>query len=393
MLEIKGGYGRNNVRKVNREFHSTFATIAVTVLSIMLAFYGIMIITLAQQAQTINQNAQISKGNVVSYLRQTNDAIGTFAYTIEPPLNVSDNWLISAEQDDNIRMITSPYEKVNASFSTISSSAVQSLLGNYSQAVKEDEAVREWLSSLNITRFEASYLLAEFSLHDIVNMLYTQFPSPPAYRNASQTIVFINSSSSSTTSFLNWFKNYAVFYDDVSAVHSRINESIAGISQAYSDAAKLDSEELAQLQKENITDAWTIQTQGGLITYDEAMSTYYPSVFKSLDTIFSSGTNAEACINQYNLYINQYDVIYNLAAFPNVILSVVLMAGGVVIPMSLLGRANWLESKLDIRKPDVKKWQLFYNAMIVLSIVLFVAGAILGWYVLGTQISRLIPPP
>jgi heme/copper-type cytochrome/quinol oxidase subunit 2 len=70
-----------------------------------------------------------------------------------------------------------------------------------------------------------------------------------------------------------------------------------------------------------------------------------------------------------------------------------MAGGGVVIPMSLLGLANWLESKLDIRKPDSKKWQLFYNTMRVLSIVLFVAGAILGWYLLGNQISRLIPPP
>jgi hypothetical protein len=393
MLEIKGRYARNNTRKVNKEFHSTFATIAVTVLSIMLAFYGIMVITLAQQAQTIHQDAQTSKENAVNCMRQTNDAIRTLAYTTEPPLNSLDNWSISMEQDDNVWKILSPYEKVNMPFSAISSSYVNSILGNYSEAEREDEAVREWLNSLNITRFEASYLLAEFNLHDLVNMLYTQFPSPPAYRNESQAIVFIGSSFSSTTSFSNWFQNYTVFYDDVSAVHSRINDSIEGISQAYSDAAKLESEELDQLQKENNTNSWAIQSLGEIMTHDKAMSTYYPSVFESLDTIFLSGTNVEADINQYTLSIKQYTVIYNLAGFPYVVLSVVLMAGGVVIPMSMLGGANWIESRLDTRKPDVKKWQRVYNAMIVLSILLFAAGAILGWYLLGVQVSGLIPPP
>jgi hypothetical protein len=379
--------------RVNKEFHSTFATIIVTVLSIMLAFYGITVITLTQQAQTINQNGQSSKGNAVGYMRQTDNAIRTFAYITEPPVSSSFNWSVAMEQDSNIRDMCTPYLKTDMSFSAMSNSAVNSLLGNYSEATREDEAIREWLNFLNITRFKASYNLAEFSLHDIVNMLYTQFPSPPAYRNESQTIVFIDSNFSNAASFSNWFQNYTIFYNDVSAVHSRINESIAGISQAYSDAAKLTSEELDQLQKENITDTWTIQSLGEIMTYDKAMSTYYPSVFESLDTTFSSGTNAEANINQYNLYIEQYTVIYNLVAFPYVLWSVVLMALGFVIPMFLLGRANWIESRLDIRKPDVKKWQRVYNLMIVLSIVFFAVGAILGWYLLGMQISKLIPPP
>lgn len=388
MLETKGRYATNNTRKVNKEFHSTFATIAVTVLSIMLAFYGIMVITLAQQAQTINQNEQSSKENTVRYMRQTNDAITSFAYTTEPPLSSSDNWSISMKQDDNIWKIVSPYEKVDMSFSAISSSYVDSILGNYSEAEREDEAIREWLNSLNITRFEASYLLAEFNLRDLVNMLYTQFPSPPAYENESRAIIFIDSSFSSSTSFSNWFQNYTVFYDDVSAIRSRINESIAGISQAYLDAAKLDLEELDQLKQENNTNSWIIESTGETITYDKAMSAYYPAVFETLDTIFSSGTSAEANINQYNLYVSQYKVIYEVAGFPSVLWSVGLMTSSVLISMTLLGCANSFESKFGS-----KKWLSAYKGLILLSIVLFVIGIMLGWFVLGTQISRLIPPP
>jgi hypothetical protein len=384
----KRGMNRKAAKTVNKEFHSTLATISITVLSIMLAFYGIMVITLAQQGQTIYQNAQTSKENAVSCLRQTNDAIRTFAYTTEPPFGSSDNWTISIRQDSNVRMILNPYGKINMSFSAISSSYVSSILGNYSEAVREDEAVREWLNYLNITRFKASYNLAEFNLHDLVNMLYTQFPSPPTYRNESQSIIFIDSSFSNTTSFSNWFQYYTVFYDDVSDVHSRINDSIEGIGQAYLDSAKLLSEELNQLKKENSTDSWAIQSLGEIMTYDKAMSTYYPSVLESLDTIFSSGTNAKSHIDQYNLYLEQYAVIYDLAAFSTVAGSLVLMASSVGISMFLLGLANWIEPKLDIRK-----WRYVYNTMIVFSISLFVIGAILGWYVLGTQISRLIPPP
>jgi hypothetical protein len=97
---------RKSARAVNREFHSTFATIAVTVLSIMLAFYGIMVINLAQQAQVIkesvqasNEKAQASEENAVSYLRQTDDAIRNFVYTTEPRL-ASANWSIPMDQEN-----------------------------------------------------------------------------------------------------------------------------------------------------------------------------------------------------------------------------------------------------------------------------------------------------
>jgi hypothetical protein len=219
-------------------------------------------------------------------------------------------------------------------------------------------------------------------------MLYTQFPSPPAYRNASQTVVFVSCDFSNVTPFFEWFQDFKVFYNDVSAVHSRINVSIAGISQAYLDAAKLDSEELDQLKQENNTNSWIIESTGEIITYDKAMSAYYPAVFETLDTIFSSGTSAETSINQYNLYVSQYKVIYEVAGFPSVLWSVGLMTSSAVISMSLLGCANSFESKFGS-----KKWQSAYKGLILLSIVLFVIGVMLGCFVLGTQISRPIPSP
>jgi hypothetical protein len=223
-------------------------------------------------------------------------------------------------------------------------------------------------------------------------MLYTQFPSPPAELNETSALIFIDADFSHPTSFLNWLQQYKVFYDGVSGVHSRINDSVEGISQAYSDSAKLLSEELDQLKKENNTDSWTIQSLGEIMAYDKAMSAYYPSVFRPLDTIFSSGTSAEVCINQYGNYLNQsesYDQQYyaiRSLAFSGILPPVALMAFGVVIPLILLGQANRFEHKLDIRK-----WRYIYNIMIVFSISFFVIGTIWGSYVIWAQIYSIFP--
>lgn len=387
MVETNAGYSGNNTSKINKEFHSTFATIVVTVLSIMLAFYGITVVILAQQAQTTRQNEQNSEANVIGYLKQTDSAIRSLAYIVEPPINASDSWTISNERYDNMFEICDPYSKSNMSFSELSNSDVNSLLGNYSLAMQEDEAARDWLNSLNITRFKASYNLAEFSLHDIVNMLYLQFPSPPDYANALRTGVFVSSNFSDVGSFIDWFQNFTAFYDDVSTVHAAINDSIVGISQAYLDAAKLNSEELDQLKAENSTNSWDIEATGEIMTYEKAMATYYSTVFDALDAIFSSGASAETNINQYNLYASQYNLIYQTAGFPLVGLSVGLMICSGVISITLLGQANSMESRLNS-----KNWRSAYKILILLSIVLFLAGVTIGWIVLANQISKLIPP-
>jgi hypothetical protein len=371
-------------KRVNKAFYSTFVTISVTILSIMVAFYGVTVVFLSQQAQQIRIELQASKTNITSSIRETNNAVSSFAYLIEPPINSSESWLISSEQEDNLFRIFSPYEKTNESFSTLCSSDVSSLLGNFSEASAQDEAVRDWLNSLNITRFKASYNLAEFSLHDIVDTVYTQFPAPPAYRDKTQTIVFLDSNSSSSKNFTNWFNSYSLFYNDVSAVHSKINESITGISQSYSDAAKLASEELNQLQKDNSVDTWTIESEGELITYDNAMSAYYPSVFSSLDSIYSSGINAETYINQYNLYVEQYNNIYSLLEVPFFYVAIGLMAfWGIILPMSLLS------GSAELRLAGTK----WITVLALASILGFAIGVAVGWYVLGTQIAGLIPPP
>jgi hypothetical protein len=162
----------------------------------------------------------------------------------------------------------------------------------------------------------------------------------------------------------------------------------------------MDSQTIRLLQQENTNNSWAIQSLSEIMAYHKAMSTYYPSVFESLDMIYSSATNAEDCINQYNVYfgeyegyVNQYDAIKDLAYSNWLLISWVgFKPSGVAIPMVILGKANWFESKLDTRKPDVRKWRRFYNGIIGVYIVLFVSGAILGLIVLWTQISKLIPP-
>ncbi len=219
---------RKSARTVNREFHSTFATMAVTVLSIMLAFYGIMVINLAQQAQVIkesvqanNEKVRASEENAVNYLRQTDGAIRNFVYTTEPE-PASANWSITMDQENNLRMLLDPYKSEYIPSNDVVNADVNSILGNFSEGLQMDDSVRDWLSQNNVTYFVADYVPAIINLNDLIHVFYEQFPSPPAKQNASLTIIFIDDNFSNVQPFLNWFQEYQSFYQGVVDAHSRM---------------------------------------------------------------------------------------------------------------------------------------------------------------------------
>lgn len=385
--------------KVNIEFHSTFATIAVTILSIMLAFYGITVISLAGVAQVAKQNeqtylekAQTDKESAVSYLMKVDGAIRTFVYTTEPTPSLG-NWSITMEQEENLQMVLNPDLK-NATSNAVVNSEINSILSNFTKAQKEESNInfKQWLSHNNVTYFLADYNTMIFNIHDLIQIFYQQFPSPPARRNQSQ-IIFFSNNFSDTQPFLNWFEKYQSYYSVVSDAHSKLSVAFLGVNQAYNDSVVMETQEIKQLQQINGNWSWTIQSMQEDIAFNRALERYYPTVFGALDDINSNGMNVKFYINQYSndtnqsqRYLTQYNSIRKVAFSSILPTFVTMIFWGIVIPTSLIGLSNWLEPKLCN-----KKRQYLYYVVTITYILFFTVTTLYFVNTLSKQIFTIFP--
>jgi hypothetical protein len=362
----------------DENFHSTFAQICATILAIMLAFYGILGVNLAQQAQ-------VSRGNILQNLGQVDTALRDFCDITEPPITSWSNWTISSDREYNVYMITQPETWHNSPVEVLNST-VAPIISNFTEAERMDNEVRDWLQHMNVSRFFTHYLLAVFSLHDLTLGIYREFPPPPVQYSGWHITRFVNQSfPEGETVFKNWAERCKLYFAGIAQIRSQIDRALKGISEAYLDNAKMDSQTLQMLINENRTDDWTIRTFQDEIQYRITMSSYYPSLFDSLFNIYSQITSTLANMERYHQ-------IYNLA-FSDILAPVIMMAlTGVAIPMALLGLSGYIDehkSKWNTCTNRRRWWHYIYVAIIVVSIIIFVIGTWWTIKVLWGQISEL----
>jgi len=354
---------------VNKEFYSTLTQVCVTILAIMVAFYGVLVIYLGQQVHTYQEE-------IIQNLQQDDVAVRSFAYITRPPISSWENWSIQMEQESNAYMITKEETWENSPVEVLNSTATH-IVNNYTQALEWDEEVRDWLESRNVTRFLAHYNLAIFSLNELIHMIYEQFPHPPAEYTLWYVQTFVSSDfPTCETAFLSWAERYSLFYSGVAEIRSKIGHALQGISEAYLDSAKLKSQTLEQLLQENRTDDWLISSYQELIQYDVAMSTYYTSLFESLSNVNSLVSVTVASIQRYHLF---YSLAFSYIWIPLVGMAV----SGVVIPMIFLGLSDYIDSYKT-------KWHWWrWSYITITCIVLFVIFTIWSVTILWDQIYHL----
>jgi hypothetical protein len=356
----------------------------------MLAFYGILGLNLGQQAQSCRQTIVQSLGNVDS-------SVKGFSYIVEPLLTPESNWSIPFDIERNTGMIlkkeswqTSPAEVLNP--------IVECILGNFTKAEQMDNEVKDWLQSMNVTRFRTHYLEVIYSLHDLIEGIYREFPPPPAQFDKWNVISFVNHTfPEGENTFRDWAERYEYYHSGISEIRSRISEALAGISEAYLDDSKMDSQTLEMLIRENRTDYWTTRSFQNMIRYNIAFASYYQSIFDSLASINSQVVSIVVNMERYHR-------IYSLAFIDIVAPVVMMILSGVVIPMSLLGASEYIDrhrmSGFSFEKTErngkiafkIRRrcWGLYiYLAVVLVSIILFVISVYWATSVLWRQISEL----
>jgi hypothetical protein len=347
----------------------------------MLAFYGVLLISLSQQVQSYHQKA-------IDGLKLTDAAIRRFSQITEPKSVSWANWSIPFEQESNVWDIMSREHWVNSPMEVFNST-IASINGNYSEAVLEDFQIRDWLNSRNLTRFRANYNLVSFSLHDLVRMIYEEFPPPPAKYNYREVLCFVSSNLSEIQpSFQNWVQRYNSYYAGVSEARSSISEALDGMSEAEVDAAKSDFQLLEDYRNMSNIDYWFVQTITEDMNYRYAMSTYYESVFEPLNAIYSSANDVEPNVE---LYTELYNVAFSSIQYP----TMPMVIFGVIIPMILLGisehfeKASWTFPWVSRIKVSKQAWQWFCFSLIIVCVIGFVAATYCSVNVIWTQITKL----
>jgi hypothetical protein len=359
-------------------FHSTFAQICATTLAIMLAFYGILGVNLAQQAQVFRQNIIQNLGNVDTEMKK-------FSYITEPLLSPWSNWSIPFDIEYNTYLILKK-EKWQNSPTEILNPTVESILSNFTQAEEMDNEMRDWLQQRNITRFLTNYLDVNFNLHDLVQMIFQELPPPPAQIDRYHVICFVNQTFPDGESyFRDWEKRFDQYYSGISEIRSRLSETLAGISEAYLDDSKTTSQTLEILIKENTTDTFTIQTLQNIIQYDIAFASYYQSIFDALLGIHSQITST---IEDMEIYHRIYNLAFSEISIP----VLVMVISGVGVPMTLLGMSGYIDSHRktwEYKRGWRRHWHIIYLVVLIVMVILFVIGAYWTVNVLWRQISEL----
>jgi len=356
---------------INKMFYSTLTQVCVTILAIMVAFYGVLAVNLGQQAETYREE-------IIQNLQNIDNSVKSFSYITEPPLTSWENWTIKSEQESNAYYILSKetWEKSPVEVLDTLATWVES---NYTEAVKMDDEVRDWLESRNMTRFSAHYNMARFWLHRLISDIYREFPTPPAKYDRWYIESFIDSEfPACETDFLEWAERHNSYYSGISKIRKKIDSAIKGISEAHLDSAKSSQQTLEFLLKENRTDGWDwhIKTTTEIIRYEIAMSTYYKSIFESLGNIYYLVNSTVDNINRYKGF--------NKIAFSNIQIPIIgMILTGVVIPMIILGSSDHIKKYTK----KCKWWRWYY--LIVPSIILFILFTKWGIDIISLQIFEL----
>jgi hypothetical protein len=273
---------------------------------------------------------------------------------------------------DKERWQNSPTEILNPT--------VENILGNFTNAQQRDNDMRDYLNQMNVSRWITNYLEVIFSLHTLVNGIYHEFPPPPGLADYWHVVDFVSIAfPKDETTFRNWSQRFELYYSGVSEIRSRIGSALQGISEAYLEDSKSQSQTLEWLIQQNRTDDWTVNSFQDAISYDIGMFSYYTSIFDSLSNIHSQVAGTVANMDLYNR-------VYSLA-FSAILGPVILTAvTGVAIPMLLLGISGYIDGHKANWKPW---WRWIYFLIVAVSIIGFLVGLSLTVDVLWHQISQL----
>ena len=353
-------------------FHSTFAQISATLLAIILAFYGILGVNLAQQAQMYNSNVNQNLLNV-------ENAIWELSYITKPPVTSWSNWTIPRERENNAYMIVRR-ENWNNSVTEVLNPLVEDISNNFSKAEQMDNEVRDWLTQTNRSRFLTNYLFVLWSLDDLVDGIYEEFPPPPAQYDYWHVVRFIDITfPENETVFRSWAARFGLYSSGISDIRQRISRELNGISEAYLDDARMESQTVDMLISLNRTDERTLLNFQEMIRYDGEMSSHYTSIFDAISVIYSQ---VKSTVTNMDMYHRIYDLAFSDIQWPVIVTSI----SGVAMPMAILGTSGYIFKHRNIWS---RKQRFGYCLIVAISIVVFVAG--LSWTidVLWRQIRQL----
>ena len=349
----------------NKTFYGSLSRLCVTIISIMLAFYGIFIITLGQQNKE-------NKLEIILSLNQLDDLIKSFSSIVEPKNDPTWSWIKEQDRISNEYMIMNKEKWINSPIEILLP-ICDDIIEEYNKSKKEDKRIEEWLSSLNRTTFSANYILVNMLLHYLVNDIFNEFPPPTGY--------FINSNyPDCERDFLDWADRYTQYHQGIQEVYSNIDFVIKGMSTVYLDSAHSSAQTIEFLMEDNQTWGWHIEKYQYSIMDDVEMLNYHQTVFSSLNNIYDKMNYIKERIGDYHRF---FELSFQKIKIP--IMTMIL--SGIVVPMTILA----LDDRIDkyIEENNSKYMNKIIWVITIISIIIFVLYTNIGISIIQELISAL----
>lgn len=349
----------------NKAFYSSLSRLCVTIISIMLAFYGIFIITLGQQNKE-------NKLEIIQGLNQLDDIVKSFSSIVEPENDPTWSWVKEESIGYNEYRIMKKENWINSPVEILDS-IYYDLKEEYDKAKNKDKEIEEWLNSQNRTTFSAHYNLVKMLLHDLVNNIYDEFPPPPGY--------FINSTfPDCEEDFLDWVDRYSQYNQGIQVVYSNIDFIIKEMSTVYLDSARGYAQAIDFLKEDNQTWGWQIEQMQYMIKDDIEMSHYHQAIFSSLNDIYNKMSYIKERIDDYHRF---FELSFQKIKSP----IIYMILSGVVVPMTILALDDHIDKYSE--ENNLKYMNKIIWAIIIISITIFVINTNIGISIIQELISAL----
>lgn len=312
------------------EYFSTLVGISVEVLAFVIAFYGAYLVYLRQQRDKYREE-------LIKDFQGLDKTVSQWSFLEDRthPLR----W--HPPTSKYIQILTketwekSPLEKLKGS--------LKELDKIYNETQKKEMEERNRAKG-RLTAGPALYLKVKFALHDLIQIIYREFPPTPGDYEVSpppgQIPIYVESYvkydfPNNRESFLTWADRYDLFFKGLYEVYYRIRSIIDTLKKVHLESVEQTEKWIVELEKMDRFDQRSKDQLREIQQYSVAEVNFYEEVFQLLGKMKHETDRIRGKINTYENYFfkGKWKMAFSLIA---------MVLTGILIPFTaLLFQPDW----------------------------------------------------
>lgn len=312
------------------EYFSTLVSIAAEILAFVIAFWGAYLVYLRQQRDKYREK-------LVEDFQELDRVISQWSFLED--YTCPTRW--HPPMSKYIQILTKESWKKSPLESWKDS--LEKLDKTFNEARKKEMELRTKTGG-RLPAGPALYLEVKFALHDLVQSIYKEFPSPPGNYKISPPPGEIPISIKSYVRydfpnnreyFLTWAKRYNIFFKDLYEAYYRIRPIIDTLKKVHKESVEQTKKWIIELEKMDRLDQWSKDALRESQEYSAAEVNYYEQVFQFLGRMKHK-------IDRIRDKISTYDNYSYKGKWKTVFSFIFMVLTGIFIPfLALFFKPDW----------------------------------------------------